>query len=206
VFAQAMRRDQTWTVAIYDVARAVGEKRGSQINAVFDGLLPKGYERESFAGKAAHRLDAARIAELTRFVDHARELFDVPAISFGVLQDGKVVFAGGFGVREPGKPGKPDADTLYIIASNTKALTTLLLAKLVDEHRLTWDTPVTRVMPSFKLGDDATTRGVLVKHLIQTWASVLGDREVLLRIYSTADRPSAWAGIEDPIVDSLQRP
>jgi membrane associated rhomboid family serine protease len=40
---------------------------------------------------------------------------------------------------------------------------------------------------------------------IQTWASVLGDREVLLRVYSTADRPSAWAGIEDPIVDSLQR-
>jgi CubicO group peptidase (beta-lactamase class C family) len=166
VFAQAMRHDQTWTVAIYDMARAVGEKRGSQINAVFDGLLPNGYERESFAGKTAHRLDAARVAELTRFVDRARELFDVPAISLGLLQDGKVVFAGGFGVRELGKPEKPDADTLYIIASNTKALTTLLLAKLVDEHRLTWDTPVTRVMPSFKLGDDATTRSVLIKHLI----------------------------------------
>jgi membrane associated rhomboid family serine protease len=41
---------------------------------------------------------------------------------------------------------------------------------------------------------------------VQTWASVLGDREVVVRIYSTADRPSAWAGIEDPIVESLQRP
>lgn len=73
---------------------------------------------------------------------------------------------GGCGGRELGKPDKPDADTLYIIASNTKALTTLLLAKLVDEHRLPRDTPVTRVMPSFKLGDAAITRSVLIKHLI----------------------------------------
>ena len=53
-----------------------------------------------------------------------------------------------------------------MIASNTKALTTLLLAKLVDEHRLTWDTPVTQLFPRFRLGDADTTRSVLVKHLI----------------------------------------
>jgi len=47
-----------------------------------------------------------------------------------------------------------------------KALTTLLLARLVDRQKLTWDTPVTRLMPSFKLGDEATTSSVLVKHLI----------------------------------------
>ena len=41
----------------------------------------------------------------------------------------------------------------YMIASNTKAMTTLMLAKLVDEKKLTWDTPVTRLLPSFKLGD-----------------------------------------------------
>lgn len=40
---------------------------------------------------------------------------------------------------------------------------------------------------------------------VRAWASVLGDREVVLRIYSTADRPSAWAGIEDQIVESVQR-
>ncbi|MGN6392376.1 MAG: serine hydrolase domain-containing protein, partial [Gemmatimonadales bacterium] len=49
---------------------------------------------------------------------------------------------------------------------NTKAMTTLLLARLVDEHRLTWTTPVTTLLPSFRLGDSATTREVLVKHLI----------------------------------------
>ena len=82
------------------------------------------------------------------------------------MQDGKVVFADGFGVRELGRGAKPDGDTLYMIASNTKALTTLMLAKLVDEGKLTWETPVTQLLPSFQLGDADTTSRVLVKHLI----------------------------------------
>jgi CubicO group peptidase (beta-lactamase class C family) len=53
-----------------------------------------------------------------------------------------------------------------MVASNTKALTTLMLAKLLDEGKLTWETPVTKLLPSFQLGDPDTTRRVLVKHLI----------------------------------------
>jgi len=45
-------------------------------------------------------------------------------------------------------------------------MTTLLLAKLVDEHRMTWTTPVTTLFPEFRLGDAETTRSVQVKHLI----------------------------------------
>jgi CubicO group peptidase (beta-lactamase class C family) len=53
-----------------------------------------------------------------------------------------------------------------MIASNTKALTTLMLAKLVEQQKITWETPVTSLLPSFKLGDADTTQRVLVKHLI----------------------------------------
>ncbi|MEO7734088.1 MAG: serine hydrolase domain-containing protein, partial [Kofleriaceae bacterium] len=166
VQAFAARHAQTWTIAIADLARAVGEKRDSQISLLLSRLAPKGYHRESFAGRPARVLDAARIAELTRFVERARTLFEVPAISLGIVQDGEVRFAGGFGVRELGQPAPPDADTLYLIASDTKALTTLLLAKLVDQGRLQWDTPVVQVMPSFKLGDAATTASMRVKHLV----------------------------------------
>ena len=48
-------------------------------------------------------------------------------------------------MRELGKTEPVDGDTLYMIASNTKALTTLMLAKLVDEKKLTWDAPVTSI-------------------------------------------------------------
>ncbi len=156
----------SWTIIIYDVADAVGGKRGGQISLIFGRLLPKGYSRESFAGKTAHPLDQARIAELSRFIEHGQQILGVPGVALGLVQDGKVVFADGFGVKELGGSAKPHADTLFMIASNTKALTTLLLARLVDQHRLTWDTPVTTLQPSFRLGDTETTRSVLVKHLI----------------------------------------
>jgi CubicO group peptidase (beta-lactamase class C family) len=162
----ARKANDVWTIGIYDMDQGVGEKRGAQVALIFGRLLPKGYSRESFAGKTANKLDAKRLAELSRFVDDGRKKLGVPAVSIGVVQDGKVVFADGFGMRDIDDKTKPDADTLYMIASNTKAMTTLMLAKLVDEGKLTWDTPVTKVLPSFRLGDADTTSRVLVRHLI----------------------------------------
>jgi CubicO group peptidase (beta-lactamase class C family) len=166
VGADVQRAGDVWTVAIYDMTQAVGEKRLSQVILVFDELLPKGYTRESFAGKKAHRLDRARVAELGRFVETAMKNTGVPGVALGLVQDGKVVFADGFGMRELGGDQKVDSSTLFMIASNTKAMTTLMLAKLVDEKKLTWETPVTTLLPSFRLGSPATTSQVEVKHLI----------------------------------------
>jgi CubicO group peptidase (beta-lactamase class C family) len=166
VVVNASQAGGMWTVVIYDMAQDVGEKRGAQVRVVFDRLLPKGQTRESFAGKTARKLDKERIAALGTFVETAQKQLGVPGVSVGLIQDGKVVFAGGFGVRELGKKAPVDADTRYIIASNTKAMTTLMLAKLVDEKKLTWETTATSLLPSFKLGDADTTSRVLVKHLI----------------------------------------
>ena len=155
-----------WTVWIYDVAHAVGDKRGAQVALIFDKLLPKGYTRESFAGRKPNTLDAARIAALSKFVTDGQKITGVPGVSIGLVQNGKVVFANGFGVRELGKAAQPDGDTAYMVASNTKGLTTLLLAKLVDQGRITWTEPVTELLPQFKLGNADTTKRVLVEHLI----------------------------------------
>ena len=158
--------NERWTLTIYDMARDVGEKRSGQVGLIYSRLLPKGRERESFAGKTANPLDQARIDELKRFVEKAQKDLQIPGISFGLIQGGKVVFAGGFGVRELGKKAPVDADTRYIVASNTKGLTTLMLAKLVEQKKMTWETQATSLLPSFKLGDADTTSRVLVKHLI----------------------------------------
>src|SRR5262245_1359347 len=166
VSADARHANDAWMVAIYDMTQMVGEKRLAQVELIFGRLQPRGFRRESFAGRKAHSLDSSRIAELSKFVETAQKQLGVPGVSIGLIQDGKVVFAGGFGIRELGKPAPADADTLYMIASNTKAMTTLLLAKLVDEKKLTWDTPVTSLLPTFKLGNPDTTRMVLVRHLI----------------------------------------
>src|SRR5690606_7471488 len=98
--------------------------------------------------------------------EDGREQLQVPGVAIGIVQNGEVVLARGFGVRSLGKPARVDADTLFMIASNTKAMTTLMLARLVADGRFDWDTPVTQILPGFELGDAETTRQVLVRHLI----------------------------------------
>jgi CubicO group peptidase (beta-lactamase class C family) len=166
VVAGAMFANDAWSVWIYDIANDVGGTRGAQINLMIGTLLPKGYERESFAGKEARRLGDQEIAELTAYIELGLKESGIPGTSVGIIQDGKVVFSGGFGVRELGKPEKVDGDTLYMIASNSKGLTTLLLAKLVDEGKVEWKDKVVDVLPGFKLGDEETTEQVLVEHLV----------------------------------------
>ncbi len=166
VGARAAKRGEAFTVIIFDMDLAVAEKRGGQIATVFDRLQPPGYAKETFAGKKAAALDAARIARLSEFVEKGRAALGVPGAAMGLYQGGRIVFEGGFGVRQLGASTPVDADTLFMVASNTKSMTTLLLATLVDEGKLTWDTPVVQVMPDFKLGDPETTKQVRVKHLV----------------------------------------
>src|SRR5437762_10963929 len=90
----------------------------------------------------------------------------IPGASLALIEGGKIVYQGGLGVRELGKPERVDENTLFMAASNTKGMKTLLLSELVDEKKLKWDQPVIDVYPSFKLGDPDTTKKVLVKNLI----------------------------------------
>ncbi len=166
VFARALRKGSAWTVALLESSDASFEKRLAGVQRISESLRPKGYVRESFAGKTPHKLDADHVKAIVDAMDRARDQAGIPGVAIALAQDGKVVYEGGLGVRELGKPDKVDAHTRFMIASNTKALTTLLFAKLVDEHKLTWETPVSSLYPDFKLGDADTTRQVLVKHLI----------------------------------------
>ena len=166
VFGQAWRVGTYWVAILVDATDATFEKRSSQGRLVTSSLRPKGYQRETFAGKKAYPLDEKRIAQMRDFVASGMQQLGVPGVGFSLIDGGKVVFEGGLGVKELGKPDKIDADTLFIAASNTKAMTTLLLAELVDEKKLRWDQAVTEVYPAFKLGDAATTKQVLVKHLV----------------------------------------
>lgn len=166
VYALAWRKDQNWTVTIVEASRSTFEKRNAGFALVIGSLRPDGYQRETFTGRKAHPLDSERIALLTNFVRDVMRQFGIPGVGLGLIDGGKIVFEGGFGVKALGMLDPVDENTLFLAASNTKALTTLLLAELVDEHKLRWDQPVTELYPKFRLGDAETTRQVLVKHLV----------------------------------------
>ena len=166
VAAIARRAQDNWTVVLLDGSDATVGKRGAQIGLIFGSLRPKDYQRESFAGRRPLPLTSERIETLRSFVEASMKKLDVPGAGFALIDQGKVVYEGGIGVKELGKPVSVDANTLFMAASNTKGMTTLLLAKLVDAKKLGWEEPVTKVYPDFKLADEATTRQIEIKHLI----------------------------------------
>jgi CubicO group peptidase (beta-lactamase class C family) len=166
LFAVAYRQGTNWTLILADGAEATGEKRLAAIGLVQQSLRPAGYKRESFAGLTAKPMDAARIAALRSFVEQAAKELGVPGAAIAITDRSRTLYSGGIGVRTLGDPTPVDGDTSFAIASNTKGMGTLLLAKLVDEGKLKWDQPVTEVYKSFRLGSDETTSKVLVKHLV----------------------------------------
>ncbi|TKC12278.1 serine hydrolase [Pedobacter polaris] len=99
--------------------------------------------------------------------------FNVPGVAVAVIKDGKVIHAKGYGVRSIKTNLKVDENTLFGVASNTKAFTAAALGMLVDEKKITWDTKVTDVIPEFKMYDAYVTSEFTVKDLL-THRSGLG--------------------------------
>jgi CubicO group peptidase (beta-lactamase class C family) len=164
--AIAFRSAKAWTVAIIDGSEGTAEKRGAALSLVSQSLRPAGYSRENFAGRVAHPMDAARIEQLKAFVAESMKQIGIPGAAFSLTTRTGTIYSTGLGVRLLGEPTAVDADSEFAIASNTKGLATLMLAKLVDEGKLRWEEPVTEAFPSFRLGSDATTGKVLVRHLV----------------------------------------
>ncbi len=106
-------------------------------------------------------------------VERVMKEFDVPGIAIAVVKDGKVVTTQGFGVRKRGEPAKVDGKTIFEIASNSKAFTAAALGMLVDQGKLSWDDPVIKHLPDFRMYDAYVTAEMTVRDLL-THRSGLG--------------------------------
>ncbi len=166
IIAAARRKGDTWYVALIDGSDAALDRRGAQLYAGMTSFKAPGVEEESFAGKAANRLDQARLAAFADFVEQARQAADVPGAAVAIVQDGEVVYAQGFGTTRQGEDEPVTADTRFLIGSTTKSLTTLMMAMLVDEGVLAWDRPVIDVYPDFALADPEITPLITMKHTV----------------------------------------
>ncbi len=92
--------------------------------------------------------------------------FDVPGIAVCVIKDGKIVHSKGYGVRSLNTGQPMDENTLFGIASNSKAFTTAALGMLVDEGKLDWDDKVRKYIPEFQLFDPYVTAEFTIRDLL----------------------------------------
>lgn len=81
VEAIALRAGSAWTVIILEGTDPTFEKRAAQLSIIVQSLRPKGYQRESFAGRTAHPLDDKRITQLKEFVTTSMKQLGIPGTS-----------------------------------------------------------------------------------------------------------------------------
>ena len=99
--------------------------------------------------------------------------FDVPGIAVAIMKDDKVIHSKGYGVRSLNTKQKVDSNTLFGIASNSKAFTTAALGILIDEKKLSWDDKVIDYIPEFRLYSPYVTEEFTIRDLL-THRSGLG--------------------------------
>ncbi|MCH8801385.1 MAG: beta-lactamase family protein [Chloroflexi bacterium] len=157
------------------------QQRQSQVAIIGTGLTINALEHANLTGVEPLRLTADLLAEFEAYILDAMKLFNIPGAAVSVVQDGEIIYAEGFGVRELGKNDPVTPETLMMVGSVTKSMTTMLMATLVDDGLMDWDTPVIDVIPTFALADPELTQEITLRNLVCACTGVpRRDFEVLM--------------------------
>ncbi len=107
-----------------------------------------------------------KFSKIDSFIDSAMTEWKMPGFAVAIVKDDSVQFAKGYGVREAGKNDAVDENTLFVIASCSKAFTTAALAILADSGKLNWDDPVIKYLPDFQIYDPWVTNEITIRDLV----------------------------------------
>lgn len=139
-------------------------KRGAQLAQSIDGWKPQGLVEADLLKVEAAAWSNAQKVSFEKFIQKALKEFKVPGASVGIVQNGKLVYAQGFGVRDTQSKSPVTSKTRFMIGSTSKPLTTLLMAKLVDEKKLSWDAPLSSLLKGFSLADPEFSKKLQLRH------------------------------------------
>ena len=116
-------------------------------------------------GRAQER-EGISDADVAALAGRAMSEFNVPGLAIGIVKADRILLAEGFGIREIGEPKPVDTQTLFKIASNSKAFTSAALATLVDDGLIEWDGLVIDYIPEFRMKDPWVTANFTVRDLL----------------------------------------
>jgi CubicO group peptidase (beta-lactamase class C family) len=124
-------------------------------------LAPAAVADDLPAGKVT-----AAMPELEAYVNRLREKTGVPGLAIAVVHADKVVYLKGFGIREVGRPDPIDPDTVFQLASVSKPLTATVIAGVVTDGAVTWDSKAADLDPGFRLAGDYVSGEVTLRDLL----------------------------------------
>lgn len=98
----------------------------------------------------------------------------VPGCAVVVVRGDETLVLAGYGVKQLGRPEPVTPDTVFPLASCSKAFTTTLMAMMVDDGRIGWDDPVRKHLPGFRLSDPAADALVTLRDIASHRTGVAG--------------------------------
>ncbi|PYT93627.1 MAG: hypothetical protein DMG36_08820 [Acidobacteria bacterium] len=110
-------------------------------------------KKAAASASTAAATPAAKLQGLDDVADQAMKQWKVPGVAIAVVQDGKVIYAKGYGYRDLEQKLPVTAATLFPIGSITKSFTALTFAILKNEGKVDWDKPVRSYLPEFQMND-----------------------------------------------------
>lgn len=152
----------------------------------------------AFGGAARARETGSVAAAVDLYARQVMDAFpDQPGLGVAVVENGEITLTRGYGVRRLGGPDRCDENTIFGIASNTKAMTAAALAMLVEEGKVEWDAPVTRYLPDFAMSDPVVTKLITVRDLLVHRSGLtLGAGDLMLWPAPTHTRAEIVAGLK----------
>lgn len=172
--------EYTWSM-VFRGTQEVFASSSEQLLFLQDSLRVPGIPYLDLSKKTRTSI-TERAAELDSFLTKAIATAEVPGLAIAVIEDGKVVYKKGFGQLGLNDPAPVTADTMFMIGSTTKSMTTLMISQLADQGRLSWDDKVVDIYPDFKLGDEALTAKVTLADLVCACSGI--PRHDLPMLYS----------------------
>ena len=110
-------------------------------------------QRKAVSAPAPQGDPAAKLQGIDDLAAQAMQEWKVPGLALGIVKDGKVIYAKGYGFRDLEHQLPVNTDTLFPIGSISKSFTTLAFAMLDDAGKVDWDKPVRTYLPEFQLYD-----------------------------------------------------
>lgn len=101
-----------------------------------------------------------------RAFDAVMTNYDLPGLALGVIENGEVTYLRTAGELVAGSGKEITPNTLFKVASNSKAMTASVLARQVDAGKLRWEDPVVRYLPQFRMYDPWVTQNMQVRDLL----------------------------------------
>ncbi len=132
------------------------------------------------------------LADLETQVSDLMEQHQITGASIAIVQNSEIIYTNGFGTLGLDDDQPVTSDTLFMIGSTTKSMTTLMMASLVDEGLLDWDTPVIDILPDFALSDPAATPQIRVRDLVNNSSGVPRYDIPLILEYLSPEEGIAW--------------